>query len=139
MNAQMKSSVRLVVLAAVIALVLVPVAGAGIADGRSPDTKDAAATAQIMSSDLRSPDTRDAGLAAHTVTPAAAADLRSPDTRDAARIAHTTGSTVVVEAGSQGFDWTDAGIGAAGGFAIALIVGGMLLLTRPDSKGKLAL
>ena len=125
-------------LVAGLSLGLAPVAGAGISDGRSPDTKDAAATAQIMNTDWRSPDTRDAALAAHSGPQVAAVDLRSPDTKDAAEAVRTSAATVVV-VGSGGFDWTDAGIGAAGGFGVALILGGTLLLTRISSRRKLAL
>ena len=110
---------RLAVAVTAVVLALAPAAAAGVTDGRSPDTRDAA-------------------LAAHAVatTPG---DLRSPDTKDAAQLAHPTGSTVVLRSGSQSFDWTDAGIGAAGGFAIALILGGVVLLARVGSKRKLAL
>ena len=141
MNAQIKNQFRVVLATGVSALVLAPIAAAGVTDGRSPDTKDAAATARMVfatTADLRSPDTRDAAVAAHS-EPATPVDLRSPDTRDAALLAHSPGPTVVVASGSQGFDWTDAGIGAAGGFAIALIVAGMLVLVRLGSRRKLAL
>ena len=141
MDTQISTRIRLVAATTALALVLVPVAGAGI-DGRSPDTKDAAAGVYATGAstlDLRSPDTLDAGLAAHSVTATSPTDLRSPDTKDAAFTAHSTGSTIVVESASGRFDWTDAGIGAAGGFAIALILGGMVTLGRLGSKRKLAL
>ena len=44
----------------------------------------------------------------------------------------------MVQTGSSSFDWTDAGIGAAGGFAIALILGGLLTLSRVGSRRRLA-
>ena len=141
MNTQIRRRIRLVAVTTALALTLVPVAGAGI-DGRSPDTKDAAAnvrSAPGTTADLRSPDTRDAGLAAHTVAATSPTDLRSPDTQDAALTAHSAGSTIVVESASGRFDWTDAGIGAAGGFAVALILGGLLVLARVGSGRKLAL
>ena len=138
MNAQITSRLRVITVATGLALVLVPVGSAGIKDGRSPDTKDAALAAQTQNADGRSPDTRDAGIAAHS-TPAAPVDLRSPDTRDAAQLAHSTGATVVVQTGSSSFDWTDAGIGAAGGFAVALMLVGTLVLMRIPSRDKLAL
>jgi hypothetical protein len=164
---------------------LVTSAGAGISDGRSPDTKDAAtASASVVRTDLRSPDTLDpaiaAALQAHstrsavnlrspdTLDPAIAAavqahstrpavDLRSPDTTDAASVVRTdlrspdtldpaiaaaiqaaTPQVVFVSGGSV-FDWTDAGIGAAGGFAIALLLGGIIVLSQRGRQGRLAL
>jgi len=137
-NAQITSRLRIIVVATGLALMLVPVASAGIEDGRSPDTKDAALAAQTQIADGRSPDTLDAGIAAHS-TPAASVDLRSPDTKDAAQLAHSTGATVVVQTGSSRFDWTDAGIGAAGGFAVALMLVGTFVLMRIPSRDKLAL
>jgi hypothetical protein len=145
MNTQRINRLRLVATAGVLATVLVPLAGAGI-DGRSPDTKDAAAVARTAALDLRSPDTRDAALTAQSGTrivlgkeDTPALDLRSPDTRDAGVAAHSNGSVVVLAADSQRFDWTDAGIGAAGGFAIALILAGTFVLMRSTSRDKLAL
>ena len=121
-------------LAVVVAFAALPmVAGAGVRDGRSPDTKDAAALAHF---DGRSPDTVDAGLRAHETQPNV--DQRSPDTRDAALTAHSTPAPTIVIATSSGFDWTDAVIGAAGGFAIAILLAGGFALLRSD-RGKLAL
>ena len=126
---------RIGVIAVVVAFGALPMAaGAGVRDGRSPDTKDAAYLAHL---DGRSPDTIDAATQAHA-TPPVVVDLRSPDTRDAAITAHTTPAPSVVVVGSGGFDWTDAGIGAAGGFAIALLLGGAIVLTQRGSRGKLA-
>src|SRR4249919_2148829 len=90
---------------------LATTAGAGIRDGRSPDTKDAAARsgaldpaiataiashrASVTASDKRSPDTKDAAARSSALDPAIAeaiashrasvtgADKRSPDTLDA--------------------------------------------------------
>ncbi len=90
---------------------------AGVRDGRSPDTKDAAA-------------------AAHATQPASVVDGRSPDTRDAAAAAHSAPTVLVVDAGA--FDWTDAGIGAAGGFGLAAAIGGGLLFTGRAARRKLA-
>ena len=138
MTAQITSRLRIIAVATGLALVLIPVAGAGIKDGRSPDTKDAGLAAQTQITDGRSPDTRDAAVAVHAV-PATPVDLRSPDTKDAALLAHSAGPTVVVRTDSSGFDWTDAGIGAAGGFAVALMIVGTLILMRIPSRDKLAL
>jgi hypothetical protein len=118
---------------ALFAGLLVSSAAAGVRDGRSPDTKDAAYLAHL---DGRSPDTIDAAAQAHAPT-TPIFDLRSPDTKDAAAAAHATPAASIVGS-NGGFHWTDAGIGAAGGFALALIVGGLFLLTNRGSRGKLA-
>ena len=128
---------HLCLVGAILALVVAPLAAAGVRDGRSPDTLDAAAVASF---DGRSPDTVDAAVLARDAasTPLAVVDGRSPDTSDASFAAHTVAPTLtVVDAG--GFDWVDAGIGAAGGLAIAFVVGGALLvLTTRNHDRKLA-
>ena len=73
----------------------------------------AAPAATAQQHDLRSPDTRDA---AHSAQPPQ--DLRSPDTRDAAAGRTTLSTPAVIKAPpsappADGIDWTDAGIGAA--------------------------
>ena len=91
-------------------------------DGRSPDTLDATAVAQLQVADGRSPDTLDAG----SVSQLQVADGRSPDTLDAAQ---ATQPIEIVQPG--GFAWGDAGIGAIGAaLMIALIGGAMLVLAR---------
>jgi hypothetical protein len=105
---------------------------AGTLDGRSPDTKDAADLAHL---DGRSPDTIDAARQAHETPPAT--DLRSPDTRDAAAAGHSVTTTSAV-VGDGGFDWTDAGIGAAGGFGVALLLAGLVVLAQRGRGTKLA-
>jgi hypothetical protein len=99
--------------------------GPTIADGRSPDTLDAAATAQQAAqipSDGRSPDTLDAAATAQQAAQIPS-DGRSPDTLDAA--AHPE---PVVFIQPRGFDWGDAGIGAsfAGALLTALLGAGVL-------------
>ena len=111
------------------------------ADGRSPDTLDAAQAAQLQAIDGRSPDTIDAvsasqlqvadGRSPDTLdavgnTQAQIVDGRSPDTLNAA-----SGYQPIETVTARSFDWADAGIGAT--FAtmmIALIAGAMLLLGR---------
>ena len=85
--------------------------------------------------DLRSPDARDAAQAA-----AVPQDLRSPDTRDAAaavslahgQISGLSRSDVSparpAPSVSDGFEWSDAGIGAASMFALLTAAGCMALL-----------
>lgn len=80
-------------------------------------------------SDGRSPDTRDA--AAHSTE--ATADNRSPDTQDAAASAHSFPVPTVVVINQGGFDWADAGIGSAAALAVLLLAAGGLALRR-DSR-----
>jgi hypothetical protein len=91
------------------------------ADGRSPDTLDAAAAGQLQVADGRSPDTLDASDAAQTLV----ADGRSPDTLDA-----TTGSQPIEVVQRGGFDWGDAGIGAVMGAALIGLLGSSILLAH---------
>jgi hypothetical protein len=103
-------------------------------DLRSPDARDAAlqaaeSTPQVAQ-DLRSPDARDAALQAAESTPQVAQDLRSPDARDAGRVSPPVQTPLVEirEVPSNGFDWGDAGIGAAGIVAMLSIAAGLTLL-----------
>jgi hypothetical protein len=76
--------------------------------------------------DLRSPDARDAGQAAQVPQ-----DLRSPDARDAGRPESPPVQTPIVqirEVPSSGFDWGDAGIGAAAILALSSIAAGLMLM-----------
>src|SRR5438309_717750 len=92
-------------------------------DGRSPDTRDAAAAAQqtaLTPLDGRSPDTRDAATLAQQ-TGLVPLDGRTPDTIDAAVLAHSPTVTVYR---SRSFEWGDFGIGVAAALgAIALMLG----------------
>jgi hypothetical protein len=95
----------------------------------SPVVSDGAASA---TQDLRSPDARDAALAAEASPPQ---DLRSPDARDAARevavvridSADAAPSRSAASV-SDGFEWGDAGIGAAVMLALVGVASGTLLL-----------
>jgi len=156
-----KQVATVVALAATIALLAVPSAlagGSSLLDGRSPDTRDAAAAAaranpsygapdgwygyavtltkqqkQSTLSDGRSPDTRDAAAAvsAQSLTPL---DGRSQDTRDAAVQAHASVITIVR---SPGFEWSDFGIGVAAAFGLMLLaaVSSRVLTTRNRQPG----
>jgi len=82
--------------------------------------------------DLRSPDARDAGLVRDASPPQ---DLRSPDARDAHRgaaVAASQSARVAPDPSrpsvSNGFEWGDAGIGAAATVALVSVAGGTLLL-----------
>jgi hypothetical protein len=126
---------------ALAAALTVPVAAGAkpYQDLRSPDAREAS-TAQPPSSsiaqssgtayqDLRSPDAREAAQASEQV---AYQDLRSPDARDAGREPTSTPVPAPVveirEVPEPGFDWGDAGIGAAGILGMVSIAGGLLLL-----------
>jgi hypothetical protein len=103
-----------------------------LADGRSPDTRDAARRARFGREyaawlagpkarlvDGRSPDTRDAALKAQQAT-LVPLDGRSPDTLDAAVVAHQPVVTLVQ---SPGFQWGDFAIGIATAFGLMLALG----------------
>jgi hypothetical protein len=116
-------------------------AGQTYSDLRSPDARDAAiqATEPQVAQDLRSPDARDAAVQAAKPTPQVAQDLRSPDARDVGRVSPPVQQPVVEirEVPSNGFDWGDAGIGAAGILAMLSIAAGFTLLvgTRRRRRG----
>ena len=120
---------QLITTAALVAACTVPATAAAQGqDLRSPDTRDAAAAAaQQHYQDLRSPDARDAARTPDTVLPQ---DLRSPDARDAGRppVQVPTPVVEIREAPGNGFDWGDAGIGAAGILALLSIAGGLALM-----------
>ena len=98
------------------------------------DTTDAAAQSGELDPAIAT------AIAAHR-TSVTAADNRSSDTKDATgvHVAPTTTPQVSVVASDSVFDWTDAAIGAVAGFAIALLLGGMILLSTRGRHGSLAL
>jgi hypothetical protein len=87
------------------------------------------APAASAQQDLRSPDTRDAAE-----RPAHVQDLRMPDTQDSAAGRGLDRAPVVEFVDvphADGFDWTDAGLGAAGAIGIVLAgAGGALTAVR---------
>jgi hypothetical protein len=95
-----------------------------------------AAPAGAVPADLRSPDAANPPEFRTTYEPAPAGDVRSPDVVDAGqgRTPSTVPAPVVQITGSSrpdGFDWADAGIGAAGALGlIAISVGGTMTLRR---------
>jgi hypothetical protein len=123
--------------AVVLACALSQSAFAGVADLRSPDTRDVASSAQpTATADLRSPDSRDQ----HRFVPAPVAsvvvDRRSPDTADLASGRVVTREPVVSISSPQGgFDWGDAGIGAGGAIAIVLLGLGAALMVTHRRRG----
>jgi hypothetical protein len=137
---------QLITTAALVAACAAPAtAAAQNQDLRSPDTRDAAAAAAQqpgeyvyssdaasekartqISQDLRSPDARDAGT---PNTQVARQDLRSPDARDAGRPPVQVPTPIVeIRQAPGGFDWADAGIGAAGMLALFGIAAGLALM-----------
>ena len=104
-----------------------PATPAQSADQAVPPPSSIAQPADQAYQDLRSPDARDAKS-----EPVAqvAQDLRSPDARDAGRTPVEVPTPVVEvrEVPSGGFDWGDAGIGAAGILALLSIAGGLTLM-----------
>jgi len=103
-------------------------------DGRSPDTIDAARAAHPQARfDPNTPQTRarliGQGYVDGSLYKTSPLDGRPSDTKDAAAAAHASSSPVII-LGASGFDWTDAGIGAAAGFGLAIIAAAALALTR---------
>jgi hypothetical protein len=87
----------------------------------------ALAPAAAAQQDLRMPDTRDAAAKAEQRQ-----DLRLPDTRDYAEGRGTDTAPIVefVEVREpSGFDWADAGLGAAAGVGLVLIGAGTAMTT----------
>jgi hypothetical protein len=96
--------------------------------GTEPSGSSNAAPAADSYQDLRSPDARDVAIASIV---SRKQDLRSPDARDAGREPTTVPVPEPVEireVPGGGFDWGDAGIGAAGLRALLSIAGGVTLL-----------
>jgi hypothetical protein len=103
----------------------------------SPDARDAARHSSAVT-DLRSPDAQ---------KPTPVTDLRSPDARDVVKNPVTTytpgrAPTVrpqqaVLLVPSNGFNWGDAGIGAAGTLALIALVFGTLMIASHRRRGPL--
>ena len=98
-------------------------------DLRSPDRQVPSAPAQTQ--DLRNADRRAAA-------PVQAQDLRNADRRSPLTVDAAPAEASVVtaiEVPGDGFDWADAGIGAAGGFAILAIVAGFAMAVTHRRHG----
>ena len=108
-------------------------AAAAAADRRAPDTQDVATRSRELDPAIT------AAVAAHRTR---GAKNRPPDT-SAARGVHAgspTTPSVPVVAGDSVFHWTDAAIGAVAGVAIALLLGGIIVLFSTRGRhGSLAL
>jgi len=89
----------------------------------TPDARDAGL--HVAAVDRVSPDAHDAGL------PVAAVDRVSPDARDNGR--REPAPVVLAQpavSATDGFDWTDAVIGAAGFAGLTLLLGGSAMTLR---------
>jgi hypothetical protein len=136
---------HMIVTAALVAACALPATAAAQQDLRMPDTRDAAAAAEEYQ-DLRSPDAKDA---ARDLPPASVADdpgthsqpgpytdserqlVESPAVQDIVRSAsrEIRATPAIIEVrGPSGFDWGDAGIGAAGMLGLFSIAAGSALL-----------
>lgn len=62
--------------------------------------------------------------------------IASPDDRSFARSSPSVARPTLVRVSGGGFDWTDAGIGAASGFGIALVLLGAGLLFSRRGAGR---
>jgi hypothetical protein len=96
------------------------------------------ATAQVL--DHVSPDARDS---ARQVTGSLQTDLRSPDARDASTRpvetytpGHVPQPSPVLSVRTDGFDWADAGIGAAGMLALVALGSGTLMIATQRRRGR---
>jgi hypothetical protein len=117
---------RLTITAAVVASLAVPAAASAMTNDVSPTARGTAqstAAAPVRTPhDLVTPDARDAA-------PATATDLRSPDVR----FGQPDGSVVppsvrTVEVPQSGFQWGDAGIGAAAVLSLLMLGAGFVLV-----------
>jgi hypothetical protein len=113
--------------------VLALVAPAAALAGGSPD--DRALPRGTTWNQQLSPDDRAVSRGTTFSQPTAVKTIAvSPDDRAFARNNPSVARPTLILAAGGGFDWTDAGIGAASGFGIALVlVGAGLVLTRRDS------
>lgn len=128
-----------------IAALVVFAAVSGVAVARpddlvSPDARDSARQLSSPQIDLRSPDAPDS--ARQPASPQI--DLRTPDARDATTRpveTYTAGhvpqpSPVVSAVPTSGFDWADAGIGAAGMLALVALASGTLMIASQRRRGR---
>ena len=90
------------------------------------------ATAAAQGQDLRSPD-RQFPSAPDQTQDFRNADRRSPLTVDPAPVEASVVTAIAVP--GDGFDWADAGIGAAGGIAILAILAGMAMAVTHRRHG----
>jgi hypothetical protein len=113
-------------------------------DFRSPDARVTTPVTR-PTIDLRSPDAKvserpGATLSSDVARSNALRDLRSPDARSGDRVTtYTPGATAsprVISVPANGFQWGDAGIGAAAMLGLIALCGGMLLVVSSYRRGR---
>ena len=103
-------------------------------DLRNPDQRFPAAPEQTQ--DLRNPDRR------APTTPEPTQDVRNPDQRapGAGEVkvvpVKVLPATTTIELPADGFDWGDAGIGAAGGIAVLAMLVGVAMAATHRRRGR---
>jgi hypothetical protein len=113
-----------------IAIAMPATAAAQTQDMRNPDRQFPAA--QVQTQDLRNADRR------APEPPATGQDLRNADRRAPAPEAVTrveAPPVTTIELSGEGFDWGDAGIGAAGGIAVLVMLGALALAGTHRRRG----
>jgi len=109
------------------------VAPAAALAGSSPDDRALPRGTTWNQPQHISPDDR-AVLRGTTFSTPATTVIVSPDDRAFARSNPSVARPTLILAAGSGFDWTDAGVGAASGFGIALVLlGAALVFTRRGS------
>jgi hypothetical protein len=118
-----------VVTALVVSLAAPATAAAQGQDLRNPDQQFPVAAERTQ--DLRNADRR-APVAAEPVQDLRNADRRAPVTVEAVEAPAVT----AIEVPADGFDWGDAGIGAAGGIAVLAMLAGLALAAVQHRRGQ---
>jgi hypothetical protein len=132
----MRRLINIIVMAGLTMAALTSAAAAQ--DFRSPDARDQAQATTAI--DLRSPDARDAARSSDIAQLSAVSDARSPDARDTSGVSTYQPGVApvhaVVEVPRTGFQWGDAGIGAAAMLGLLALCGGTLLLVGGRRRGR---
>ncbi|MFL5894039.1 MAG: hypothetical protein ACJ76Z_02865 [Thermoleophilaceae bacterium] len=116
----MRRLINLTITALVAFAAISGVASAQSIDHVSPDARDSAPQVSSPQIDLRSPDARDAATRpVKTYAPG-----------------HVTQASPVVSVPTVGFDWADAGIGAAGVLALIALGAGALMIASQRRRGR---
>jgi hypothetical protein len=88
------------------------------------------ATAAAQGQDLRNPDRQ------FPTAPQRTQDLRNADQRGPTAVEAVEAPAVTaIEVPGDGFDWGDAGIGAAGGIALLAMLGGLAMAAVQHRRG----
>jgi hypothetical protein len=107
----------------------VPATAAAQQDLRNPDRQFPSAPS--IAQDLRNPDQQ-----APATPPAVTQDLRNADRRAPVTVEPIAVPAVTtIESPADGFDWGDAGIGAAGGIAVLAMLAGLVLAGAQHRRG----